>query len=98
MPPPRIAGSPAQVPACGGCVMSLPRFGALSALLLAGACASSPEVSLRDAVPLPRPRPAAAHLALPAVPKPSGEADLQENMNWNNELARKWTLCKLLFA
>jgi hypothetical protein len=71
----------------------------LSAFLLIGACASSPDVPSREVVPLPRSRPAAAHRVPQAEQQATREADLQDIMRGNTgEFARKWTLCKLLFA
>lgn len=73
---------------------------AIGALLSLGACAAAPEVAAPEDVPLPRSRPKALAAPAPADSKARREevADFQEKMKRNSELARRWTLCKLLHA
>jgi hypothetical protein len=80
--------------------MWVKRLIAIGAILSLGACASAPEVAVTEAVPLPRTRPRAVSPPTPTESKPRREefVDFQEKMERNSQLARRWTLCKLLHA
>jgi hypothetical protein len=82
--------------------MWVKRLIAIGAFVSLGACATAPEVAETEAVPLPRSRPKAlgSPAPAPAELKPRREefAAFQERMDRNSELARRWTLCKLLHA
>jgi hypothetical protein len=80
--------------------MWVKRLIAIGAVVALGACASAPQVTEPEAVPLPRSRPKALASPAPAELKPRQEefADFQQKMERNSALARRWTLCKLLHA
>jgi len=80
--------------------MWMKRFIAIGAFVSVGACGTSPEVAAPEAVPFPRSRPKAFSPPTQAESKPRREefVDFQEKMERNSQLARRWTLCKLLHA
>jgi hypothetical protein len=80
--------------------MWVKRLIAIGAFVALGACASEPDIAATDAVPLPRSRPKALASPAPAELRPRREefADFQQKMDRNSELARRWSLCKLLHA
>jgi hypothetical protein len=80
--------------------MWVKRLIAIGAFVSLGACATAPQVAETEAVPLPRNRPRALASPAPAELKPRREefVEFQEKMDRNSQLARRWTLCKLLHA
>jgi hypothetical protein len=80
--------------------MWVKRLVAIGAFVALGACASEPETATTEAVPLPRSRPKAIAPPPQAAVHPRREefADFQVRMDRNSELARRWSLCKLLHA
>jgi hypothetical protein len=80
--------------------MWVKRLLAIGAVVLVTACAAAPDVPVTDAIPLPRTRPRVSSAPAQDAVKPSREefAEFQEKMDRNSQLARRWTLCKLLHA
>jgi len=80
--------------------MWLKRMLAIGAVVWLNACAAAPEPATTETVPLPRNRPRVSSApAQDAVkPRPEEFAEFQEKMDRNSQLARRWTLCKLLHA